>query len=346
MHEFDDSRLDDPSALATVEPWLRYLAQSGARMRIEWGQADLSGLAGMQRPRAVIASGPEARLIRALLEPTCPVPFVAWPTHGLPGWVGPLDLCLVLTGETFAPEVSQTIAEASRRGAEVLVACPEGSAIAEQAAGPSVTIVPTRTHDPLAAAIVVLSALHLMGLGPAVLPERVADAMDIVAEESSPHVEGTANPAKDAAMCLGDDLPLIWGGSVLAARASRRIAEAIRERTGRAALAADVEDLLPVIAAARPRDLFADPFEQPVLDRRPVLVIIDDESGDAVVAEQDRRLRLLAERHEVRVCTIAHRQGSETERYGCVLQRGLYVAAYLALGLGLPVTDDPEDLRV
>ena len=35
--------------------------------------------------RAVIAAGPDSRLLRAVLEPWCPVPFVAWPSPALPG---------------------------------------------------------------------------------------------------------------------------------------------------------------------------------------------------------------------------------------------------------------------
>ena len=34
------------------------------------------------RPRAVVAAGPDSRLLRAVLEPWCPVPFVAWPGPG------------------------------------------------------------------------------------------------------------------------------------------------------------------------------------------------------------------------------------------------------------------------
>jgi hypothetical protein len=114
---FDDSRLEDTDALAGIDAPLRHLAQAGARLRIEAGQADLSTLGDLgdrYRPRAVIASGPEARLIRAVLEPSCPVPFVAWPMHALPAWVGPLDLVIVLTDKTYDPDVSGTIAEAVR----------------------------------------------------------------------------------------------------------------------------------------------------------------------------------------------------------------------------------------
>lgn len=333
---FDDSRLEDPEALAAIDPTLRHFAQAGARLRIESGQADLSALGDLgdrYRPRAVIASGPEARLIRAVLEPSCPVPFVAWPMHALPAWVGPLDLVIVLTEKTYDPDVSGTIAEAVRRGARVIVACPEGSPVAEQAAGSSTTIIPTRTGDPLAAAIVVLDGLSRIGLGPDVHRERVADAMDAVAGACSPHQTLATNPAKDLALTIGDDLPLVWGGSVLAARASRRVAEALREASGLPALAADAGDLVPVIESARSRDPFADPFDDPTGGLGTTLVVLDDDSADSVVLRTRGQLLALAERHDVRVHTVRHDAGNDVERYSVLLMNGLFGAAYLSLGL-------------
>ena len=62
------------------------------------------------------------------------------------------------------------------------------------------------------------------------------------------------------AIALADTNPLVWGGSALAARAARRVAESIRRASGQSAIAGDAEHLLPVIEAARPRDVFDDPF--------------------------------------------------------------------------------------
>ena len=82
-------------------------------------------------------------------------------------------------------------------------------------------------------------------------------------------------------MGLAEVQPLVWGGSVLAARASRRVAEALRAASGRAALAADADALLPILEAVAPRDPFADPFEDAVsADRRPCLVLLDDGNTD------------------------------------------------------------------
>ncbi|MER6940859.1 hypothetical protein ABT284_24230, partial [Nocardioides sp. NPDC000441] len=92
MTWFDESRLDDERALAGIDLLLRSLAESGARVRREAAgaaeplQEAVRRAAETGRPRAVVAAGPDSRLLRAVLEPFCPVPFVAWPAPGLPGW--------------------------------------------------------------------------------------------------------------------------------------------------------------------------------------------------------------------------------------------------------------------
>ena len=337
MSVFDDSWLDDRRALEGADPILRRLAEAGARIRRETADASdpISELPGLPRPRAVIAAGSEARFIRAILEPVCPVPFVAWPTHGLPGWVGALDLVVVMASDGARPGLIATVHEAVRRGSQLLIACPRISTIAEHAGSRSTIVLPTATADPLAAAIVMLDGLHELQLGPEVHPSTVADAMDQVAEDCSPFADVSVNPAKDLAMGLAEVQPLVWGGSVLAARASRRLAEALRAASGRAALAADADALLPILEAVAPSDPFADPFEDAVsADRRPCLVLLDDGNTDSLIRSDHTRLVAAAERNDIRVCTIEHWQGSDVERYATLLQTGMFAAVYLSVGLG------------
>ncbi len=334
---FEDSRLEEPTALAAADPVLRRLAEAGARVRRESSDAQqpLQSLVDGVRPRAVIAAGSEARFIRAMLEPVCPVPFVAWPAHGLPGWVGALDLVVVMASDGAEPGLIATVHEAVRRGAQLLIACPQASLIAEHAGSRSTVLLPTTTADPLAAAVVTLAGLELLQLGPQVNPSAVADALDQVAEDCSPFLDVSENPAKDLAMSLAEAQPLVWGGTVLAARASRRLAEALRAASGRAALAADADELLPILESQVPRDPFADPFEDSAdADRRPTLVLLDDGSQDSLVRRDLNRLRAAAEHQDIRVCTISHHQGSDVERYARLLQTGMFAAVYLAVGLG------------
>lgn len=333
MFDFDDSRLDDPESLRAADRLLRPLAEAGARVRREAAAAEgpLSQLDAAERPRAIITFGPEARLLRAVLEPTCPVPMMAWPRLGLPGWVGPLDIVVIMGA---GDRVSAAAAfEAVRRGCRLLVVGPAESALARQSASKGTTLLPTVTADPLAAAIVALAALHRLGLGPLIQPEALATAMDAASAESALALDVTRNPAKAIALELAEAQPMVWGGSILAARASRRIAEALRSATGRIVLSADAGALLPLLAEVPPRDPFADPFEESLPEPRPGLVLIDDGLDDEQAAAERQQLRGYAQAKDVLVSSLQHEVGTPIERYVSVLQRGLLAAAYLRIGL-------------
>jgi hypothetical protein len=344
---FDEARLDDEEALARADTVLRPLAEAGARVRREAGNAAeaiesaVAAASGEARPRAVVAAGPDSRLLRAVLEPWCPVPFVAWPGPSLPGWAGSLDLVVVLAPEGSDTGTASAVAEAVRRGCQLVVACPARSLVADHAQGRHSTVLPVASGDQLATAVVMLEFLDRLDLGPETDPEAVASALDEVAVSCSPYRDLSVNPAKMLAIALADSLPLVWGGSVLAARAARRVAESVRRTTGRAALAADAEHLLPVISASRRRDLFADPYADPYADltettddeRRPTLVILDDGSADASVREQRGRLVAAASDRDVRVETMASEAGNEVARYAALLAQGTFAAAYLGVGL-------------
>jgi Bacterial phospho-glucose isomerase C-terminal SIS domain len=336
---FDESRLDDESVLAAHDLWLRTLAESGARVRRESGEAAaaieeaVARAREQARPRTVIAAGPDSRLLRAVLEPWCPVPFVAWPGPALPGWAGSLDLVVVLAPDGSDSGTASGVAEAIRRGCQVVVACPPASMVAEHAAGRWSTILPIVTRDQLATAVVMLSYLDRVQLGPETDPEQVAQALDDVAISCSPLHDLAVNPAKMLAIALADANPLVWGGTVLAARAARRIAESIRRASGRTALAGDADHLLPVLEAAPPRDVFDDPFAEGQPERRPMLLVLDDGSEDPVVREHRGRLLAAASSRGVRVETVSSDAPSEVACYASLLLSGTYAAAYLTVGL-------------
>jgi hypothetical protein len=339
---FDESLLDDEQALERADALLRPLAEAGARVRreaVEAAEAIAAAVAAGKddRPRAVVAAGPDSRLLRAVLEPSCPVPFVAWPHPGLPGWAGSLDLVVVLAPDGSDTGSASAVAEAVRRGCQVVVACPEGSLVAQHAAGRHSTVLPTGSRDQLATAVVMLQFLSQVDLGPHTDPEQVASALDEVAVSCSPYRDLSVNPAKMLAIALADATPVVWGGSVLAARAARRIAEAFRRASGRTALAGDAEHLLPVIASAPQRDVFEDPFaEDEPGERRPALVLLDDGSDDSAVREQRARLVSEAEDRGVRVESVAAAAasaGGEVAAYASLMGQGRYAAAYLGVGL-------------
>ncbi|KQW49615.1 hypothetical protein ASC77_25935 [Nocardioides sp. Root1257] len=335
---FDESRLDDAAALEASDAALRVLAESGARVRRTSGEAAeataqaVARAEDLARPRAVIAAGPDSRLLRAVLEPWCPVPFVAWPAPGLPGWAGSLDLVVVLAPDGADTGTASAAAEAVRRGCQLVVACPPASLVAEHAAGRWSTVLPTTARDQLATAVVLLDYLDRVSLGPRADADQVAEALDGVAISCSPHRDLAVNPAKMLAIALADANAVVWGGSVLAARAARRVAESIRRATGRSALAGDAEHLLPVIEAARQRDVFDDPFAEDAGERRPMLLVLDDGSEDAVVREQRGRLLAAAAERRVRVETVTTDASTEVARYASLLLSGTYAAEYLRIG--------------
>ena len=336
---FDDSRLDDEAALASADPVLRPLAEAGSRVRREVGAASeaiaaaVAGALGEPRPRAVVAAGPDSRLLRAVLEPWCPVPFVAWPGPSLPGWAGGLDLVVVLAPDGSDSGAASAVAEAVRRGCRVVVACPPQSLVAEHAVGRDSTVLPCPSGDQLATAVVILDFLDQLDLGPDSDPESVAQALDDVAIACSPYRDLAVNPAKMLAIALADSTPLVWGGSVLAARAARRVAESIRRASGRAALAGDAEHLLPVIARAKAQDLFADPLDDEEGGRRPALVILDDGADEPSIREQRGRLTSEAQARHVRVERVATDAANEVARYAALLATGTYASAYLGVAL-------------
>jgi len=336
---FDDQLLEDETALAGVDELLRNLAEGGARVRLELNASRdaLAALVNAPRPRAVVAAGSDARLLRAVLEPWCPVPFVAWPGPGLPGWAGALDLVVVIAPGGHSPDAAGAAAEAVRRGCGLLVSAPAQSPLAEASASRSTVLLPTQTTDVLAVAVVALQALHTLGLGPEVDAEEVAEKLVEAAVACSPRKDLGSNPAKDLAVELAEAVPLVWGGSVLAARAGRRVAEAMRQASGRTALAADAEHLLPVIRGAgqdRRPDIFADPFEDPPVELRPMLIVLDDGSEETTIRMTRSRLLAEAEQNGVRHRILECHDGGPVSRYASLLTRGQYAAVYLGLGLG------------
>lgn len=336
---FDEGRLDDVGVLEAADGVLRHLAGSGARVRREVHDATEASVEAVarlveSRPRAVIAAGPDSRLLRAVLEPTCPVPFVAWPHPALPGWAGSLDLVVMLAPGGADPGSASAVAEAARRGCSLVVACPPESLVADHAVGRDATVLPAVTGDQLATAVVVLEFLERVHLGPRTDADAVADALDAVATSCSPHRDLAVNPAKMLAISAADATPLVWGGSVLAARAARRVAESVRRATGRAAVSADAERLLPILEATRRRDVFDDPFADGAAgEQRPLLLVLDDGVDDAVTHEDRDRLRHAAEERGVRVETLTADTGTEVARYASLWLQGSYATEYLRIGL-------------
>lgn len=338
MTWFDESRLDDEAVLAGRDQILRPLAESGARVRRAAAEAEAElaladqAAAAVERPRAIVVLGPEARLIRAILEPACPVPVVAWPGPSLPGWVGSLDLVAVLAPDGDDPQLAASVAYAVRRGSQIVLVGPERGLVAEHAAGRWTRVLPERSGDPLAVVGLLLKHLATIGLGPHFEIEDVARCLDEVAVACSPYRDLSINPAKALAIGMADAVPVLWGGTSITARAARRTAEAIHRTTGRPAVAGEVSQVLPLLEHAPARNVFDDPFSDDTVPQRPVLVVFSDGSEDELVVAHRQRLVGEANARGIRVELCSSETGPVLARYAGLMLHGQYVAIYLGLG--------------
>ena len=107
----------------------------------------------------------------------------------------------------------------------------------------------------------------------------------------------------------------------------------MRRTSGRSALAGDADTLWPVLAAARPRDLFDDPVADGAGPPQPALLVLDDGADDPVTHEQRARLVALAGERRLRVEVLGSEATGEVARYASLLLSGTYASEYLALGL-------------
>ena len=86
----------------------------------------------------------------------------------------------------------------------IMLATPAESPLA-QAVSSRALLVPTRTADPTAAAVVVLSLLNRVGLGPVVNTDHAAEAADMVAE--SPAHTATSRPTRRRTSPVAWEMP-------------------------------------------------------------------------------------------------------------------------------------------
>ena len=88
-----------------------------------------------------------------------------------------------------------------------------------------------------------------------------------------------------------------------------------------------------MIEAARPRDVFDDPFADGSAELRPILLMLDDGAEEHLVREQRGRLLAAAAERGVRVETVTTDATTEVARYASLLLSGTYAAEYLRIGL-------------
>jgi glucose/mannose-6-phosphate isomerase len=379
----DEQLLDDADALAEADPSgsLRALASAGAQVRSAVRAAQEAGVDRLTRdgrPRAVVVaslggSAVVGDVLTMLAGSGSPVPVSVRRGMPLPGWVGSVDLVVAVSMSGRAPGPLGLAAEAARRGARLVTVGTAGSPLAEVAIrtnGVHIPVPKATTAAGRASRMAmwslltpVLVASHAVGLidvSPALLA-RVADRLDEHATTYRPSSEAFVNPAKSLALDLAECVPVVLGDGdvtgVAASRAVAMLARTARVPAMRGALPDDAGDVVATFGgpfAARPGDLFADPFDAPVGPRLRLLFLRDAvptvERPDGTWLETSRTadaVRVTAEEAGVRVSEAAANPGHPLERFADLVALTDFAAVYLALASGLDPLTSPHvaDLR-
>lgn len=283
--------LHDPAGLLAGDAarLLPTAATAGAQVRAVADQ--LTELPQLDRPRALVITGPraqqEAALLSALAGSSLPAPIVA--VDEIPSWVGALDTVLVLAGDVHDEAAAAAAGLAARRGATVIVRCAEAGPVAGAAgAGATVLTVPMAAPEALAWPArwaLLVSVAHRSGLLPRPDLSAWAAALDAVAIACHPSAEGFVNPAITVTEQLVAGTPLLIGADPVADALAGLAAGLLAELAGAPATVLSCRTALSSPAVLRRTatgtDLFADPIERPTAAAVGVLLTMDPLGGPA-----------------------------------------------------------------
>ena len=338
---FDEARLDDERVLARPRPARcgrsRRAARGSAaspttprphrrgdrprpgRRPAPRGHRRRPGLAAAARGARAVVPGALRRLARP----------------GLPGWAGSLDLVVMLAPEGSDTGSASAVAEAVRRGCQVVVACPPTSLVAEHAAGRYTTVLPTVTGDQLATAVVMLDYLAQVRLGPRADAESVATALDDVRPGVLALPRPRGQPGQDARDRPGRHQPRSCGAGRCSPPAPRVAwPSPSAAPRGRTALAGDAEHLCR--CSRRPGRATSSRTRSPTPVTRPPtapLLVLDDGTEDQVVREQRGRLRRRPRAAAYASRRSDHRGDDRGRALRLPAAQGTYAAEYLRIGL-------------
>jgi glucose/mannose-6-phosphate isomerase len=237
-------RLDDLEIVEAGDPggMLRQVASSAAQVRTALracAEADLSALDPDTRPRAIVVVGSGGAggstfaldALAAICGLGTPVQVTGVSGYQLPGWIGATDLVIAVSRSGHTAEALALASEAARRGCDLVGVSAPGSPLQELVARARGTFIPVTTVGPARAmpwALTVPLLVAAARLGVARIDdtayETAATAMEDVSFQCRPSSESFVNPAKSLALDLVGRLPVIWGGSQVAAAAARRFA--------------------------------------------------------------------------------------------------------------------------
>ena len=349
---------------------LRLIAATGARIRRAAAlreldpeaDAALRSIAADGRPRALILLGygtgsTVARLITAVAGVTATVPIVSVPGPGLPAWVGPMDLVVAASTTGRAPELTEALIAAGRRGCRIVAVTPEQSPIGQvcrQVRG-ALLDMPDEAA-PLWArlwsvAVPVLITAELTGVIRPQPYEAAASAAEEMAIRCRPSQESFVNPAKEIALRFAETLPAVWASGQVAAVAAERLSDLAALRAGRASSHAALPDLgrgqLGLIdgPTAAPRDLFYDPEQDGAAGpARPSVILLAEDGADPRLSV----VTGLIEDRGIPSTLISAQQPEPLARAAHLIALADFSASYLAIltGVGADQGHTVDEYRV
>jgi hypothetical protein len=370
----DEALLEDTGRLLDADRGglLRAAATAGAQVRATWAAAVEAGVGSQGaldglRPRALVLlarAGTEqaaARLVAALLAPTCPCPVVV--SEVAPPWLGALDVVVVShRGSERDPGdalVAEAVDRAVRRSAHVVLTGPAEGPAPAAAAGRAMQVVPRipgldglSTATDLAATLATTRALGLLDID----GEALADRLDDEAERSGPRHEAFVAPAKALALRFAEHTPLLWGTDPVATALAGYGAVVLAAHAGVVAHSGPLAGAaaVPALAAklesgAATDSIFADPFDDPTgagLPPRLAVVSVREDLGTRRLAEDATRRWPAADMIEIDDVELGgDTPGHDAVRAGVLGLRLDFAALYLGLATGTTGADPADAAR-
>ncbi len=374
--ELDDGLLDDPVRLveADTRDLLVMTASAGASMRAAASMVDSATLARIVedgRPHAVVVVGgggsrAAGDILEAVAGSGSPVPVSTLGGPSLPGWVGPTDLVIAVSGSGNTTETLLVAAEAARRGCRLVAVCPPGtglSQVVEQTRGAvqfPVGVPPTVGQWRARTMLWSLATPLVMIAGALGIVEDADEAisttatyLDGVAEISSPISDPVVNDAKRLAVDVGLSLPILWGTGDVGAVAVRRFARQLAENAGLPAVvgtlpeAARTQSVLlagPRAGASNVDDIFRDRVEEPEAAAKLRLVLLRDHDEHPETAALAAAAAEVAAERGVPVNVISAQPGHSLTRLAMLVGVTDFASVYAGLALGIDPMSTANEL--
>ncbi len=374
--ELDDGLLDDATALieADTRDLLVMTASAGASMRAAAANVDEASLHRIisdGRPHAVVVVGgggsrAAGDILSAVAGTGSPVPVVTFGGPSLPGWVGPTDLVIAVSGSGSTNETVSVAAEAARRGCRLVAICPTGtelSQVAEQTRGAvqfAVGLPPVVGKWRARTMLWSLSTPLILIAGALGIVEDAQEAisttatyLDGVAELAAPFSDPIVNDAKRLAVDVGLSLPILWGTGDVGSVAVRRFARQLAENAGLPSVVGTLPEAARTqsVLLAGPRagqgsvdDIFRDRIDEPEPAAKLRLVLLRDHDEHPETAALATAATEVAADRGVPVNVISAEAGHSLTRIAMLIGVTDFASVYAGLALGIDPMSTANEL--